>query len=125
MDVKRKSNFIKKIIRNATLSRDNENYLHIKKVLEEIESKSLRIDSIKYLLSNRKNDYNNFIYCKELLKEDIDTCKSLYIIDTFLNDSEFLFENIFFINIHKDLENNNLSLDEETMKCSDLLFKKK
>jgi len=72
------------------INRNNKNYLHIKDVLKNINSKELKISAINYLLLNRKqaffisqNSKNSFVYLRQIE----------------LLDNNFSFEDMFYMDI--------------------------
>jgi hypothetical protein len=118
---KDKNNFIKKILKNPIIARDNKNYLHIANVLKEVNSKSLKVSAFQYLLNPREEYYKRFIETKSRTKDKI-LSQGLYIIDTYYSDKNFSFENMFCIDV-----NNNLEYDvlEDLKKLNKLFFEGK
>jgi hypothetical protein len=76
------------------LKRDNKNYLHIKEVLDEVESKELKIDVIQdfliirqeiYFLNKYFGDINIDSYIKAINEEDLLVFKGRRIINDYSN----------------------------------------
>jgi hypothetical protein len=73
--------------------RNNPNYLYIKEILKSVNSKSLKISAINYLLLNRQQAYYMAINFKGNKNKE-------YLEQIDFLDKNFSFEDMFFIDIH-------------------------
>jgi len=97
------------------INRNNQNYLYIKDILKNINSKKLKISTINYLLLNRKQAF--FIYQNS--KNSFSYLKQIELLD-----NSFSFEDMFYMDI-KFNPNTNLSTKPEDLEPLILLAENK
>jgi len=98
------------------LSRNDKNYLYLKRLLQEVESKTLKVSALNYLLLNRKSAY--FIYKRH--KENA----IFYKKQINLYDLSFSFEDMYFMKADLNFETN-FQLKNSDLESLILLYEKK
>jgi len=99
------------------ITRTNQNYLHIKKVLLKVSSKILKINAIEHILYNRRQAF--------FISKHSKNKKETYLRHISLLDNSFSFDDMFFLNVDLNPDVNFSADTEEDLEPLILLAEKK
>jgi hypothetical protein len=98
----------------SELNRNNKNYLHIKKILNQVKSRNLKVSAFDYLLRERYNYLWNNLYVPDL-SSLLHYDKVEYLNRIYFKDSSFSFEDMFIMENHRGTSCDTLMLKNEEL----------